>query len=152
MPFNIWLNIHIKGEGMLPEMAAEMVAKENRLHQAFLACGIESAIRARKVVPEIMICNMDRRELDADYVRETIEMKADFIQLRRNIHPGIADFVKDLKQKGVRVNFFGTDKPDEIKTLFGYGVDFPLVNDILNSIKVADELNMPRVVPVFVDN
>lgn len=149
MPINIWLNIHVKGEDLLPVLVAEMVAKENRLHQSFLACSAKAAKNARNIVPDIMICNMDRKEYNWDYVKGTIEMNADFIQLRRKIYPNFEDYIRVLKENEVRVNYYGTDDPYEIRQLFEYGVDFPLVDDILSSIHVAAELNISPAKPVF---
>lgn len=145
MPYNIWLNVHIKGEKDIALRIAKKLAKENRLHQAFLACGAKAAEMARKKVPEILICNMDRKEDNWDYVKGTIEMEADFIQLRRKITPEYAEYVRVLKENGIRVNYYGTDSSEEIKMLFGYGVDFPLVNDIVNSVEIAKELNISPV-------
>ena len=149
MPVNIWLNIHLKGEGKLPMMVAEKISSEKRLHQAFLACSRAAAVMARKAVPRIRICNMDRQDDDAVYVNETIDSKADFIQLRQPITPSLPDYTKRLKEKGIRINFFGTDNPDEIKKLFESGVDFPLVNDITQSMKVAQELGISPVMAQF---
>ncbi len=149
MPYNIWLNVHIKGEKDIAVRIVKKLKKENRLHQAFLACGAEAAEMARKEIPEILICNMDRKELNWDYVKGTVEMKADFIQLRRKITPEYKEYVRVLKENGIRVNYYGTDSPEEIELLFDYGVDFPLVNDIVHSVKVAEELNIPLVKPIF---
>ncbi len=149
MPYNIWLNVHIKGEKDIAVRIAKKLEAQNRLHQAFLACGAKSAEMARKEIPEILICNMDRKELNWDYVKGTVEMKADFIQLRRKITPEYKEYVRVLKENGVRVNYYGTDSPEEIKLLFDYGVDFPLVNDIVHSVKVAEELNIPLAEPSF---
>ena len=93
---------------------------------------------------------MDRRETDKDYVKETIESQADFIQLRGKIDSGIMEHAKILKENGIYVNYYGTDSPDEIRRLFEYGVDFPLVNDIVKSIGVAAEFNIKPVQPLFV--
>jgi glycerophosphoryl diester phosphodiesterase len=57
-----------------------------------------------------------------------------------------------LKENGIRVNFFGTDSPEEIKVLFESGVDFPLVNDINKSMRVAVELGMKPVKPLYHKN
>jgi len=149
MPVNIWLNIHLKGEGRLPVMVAQKLASENRLHQAFLACSRSAALLAGEAVAGIMICNMDRQDDDASYVDETINSKADFIQLRQPITPSLPDYTKRLKEKGIRINFFGTDSPDEIRKLLGSGVDFPLVNDITGSMKVAEEVGINPVKPEF---
>ncbi len=149
MPINIWLNIHVKGEDMLPVLVAETIAKENRLHQAFMACSETAAKKARDIVPEILICNMDRKASDQEYVNETIRMKADFIQLRDTIYPAFKEYSKILKEKGISINYYGTDSPGEIKSLFDYGVNFPLVNDITKSIVVAAGLNIKPVQPLF---
>jgi glycerophosphoryl diester phosphodiesterase len=149
MPLNIWLNIHLKGEDKVGRIVAGKLVEEKRLHQAFLACLPAMAAKARIVAPDIMICNMDRKETNWEYVKETINMKADFIQLRRDIYPEIIDYVKVLKNHGVRVNYYGTDSPEEIKTLFDYGVDFPLVDNISQSINVAIKLGIDPVQPVF---
>ena len=147
MPVNIWLNIHLKGDDILGQYVARVVEQENRLHQAFLACGADAAGKARRVVPDIMICNMDRKEDNWDYVNGTIDMGADFIQLRRTIYPEFAEYSRLLHENGVRVNYFGTDDPDEIRMLFDYGVDFPLVDDIVSSIKVAADFGIEPVKP-----
>ncbi len=152
MPVNVWLNIHLKGEGDLPVMVAKKIESENRLHQAFLACSKAAAGLARQAVPDVMICNMDRQEEDAEYVSETINSKSDFIQLRQPIQPELPDHTRQLKDNGVRINFFGTDSPEEIKTLFESGVDFPLVNDINKSIRVAVELGIKPVKPLYRSN
>lgn len=149
MPYNIWLNIHIKGDGDMGLRIAKILAEKNRLHQAFLACGAKAAEMARKEVPEILICNMERQASNWDYVKGTIDMKANFIQLRGEIVPEFAEFTRTLKRKGIRVNFYGTDAPEEMKRLFDYGVDFPLVNDIVHAVKVVEELNIPLVNPNF---
>jgi glycerophosphoryl diester phosphodiesterase len=149
MPVNVWLNIHLKGDGEASKMIAEILAEENRLHQAFLACSAEAAKQARAVLPDIQICNMDRQELNSDYVSGTIEMDADFIQLRGAITPEFAKYAKRLKENGVRINYYGTDSPDEIKMVFDYGIDFPLVNDIISNIAVAKEAGFDPVKPVF---
>ncbi|MDD4107949.1 MAG: glycerophosphodiester phosphodiesterase family protein [Prolixibacteraceae bacterium] len=137
MPYNIWLNVHIKGEGALVKLVAQMLKEEERLHQAFLACSAEAAALAREAVPGIMICNMDRQGSKWDYVKSTIAMEADFIQLTQPITEEFAQYAKALKEKGIRINYYGTDSPDEIKMLFDYGIDFPLVNDIRNAFNVA---------------
>ena len=92
---------------------------------------------------------MDRQGSSLDYVNNTIELGADFIQLTGKITPEFADYAKSLKAKGIRINYFGTDSPEEIRTLYDYGIDFPLVNDVIKSINVAKEAGFEPVKPVF---
>jgi len=149
MPYNIWLNVHIKGDGELPAMVAQLIAKEGRLHQAFMACNAVAARQAKEAIPKILICNMERTEAGSEYVRCTIRAKSDFIQLQKFDYPGFAEDVKSLKKNGIKVNYFGTDSPEVIKILFENGVDFPLVNDILGHTDIARELHIEPVQPIF---
>lgn len=149
MPYNVWLNIHVKGEGKFPEQVARLILKQGRMHQAFLACTAKIALQAKEAVPGIMICNMERQDDGQAYVSTTISARNEFIQLRRMNNPQFANLVKQLKTNGILVNYYGTDSPDEIKMLFETGVDFPLVNDIAGSMEVARQLNIQPVQPIF---
>ena len=106
MPVNIWLNVHLKGDEIPGAMVAEKVRDHDRLHQAFIACGAGAAAMAREAVPDIMICNMDRKESNMDYVAGTVEMEAEFIQLRGAIYPEFVNYTKFLKDNVVRINYF----------------------------------------------
>ncbi len=149
MPINIWLNVHLKGDAELGRRAAELLVRENRLHQAFLACGASAAKEAKTVAPKVMICNMDRQTNSWDYVKETIAAQAAFIQLRGPIVPEFRDYAKTLKESGIRVNYFGTDDPAQLHRLFDYGVDFSLVNDIRTSMLAAADDGIKPVRPIF---
>jgi glycerophosphoryl diester phosphodiesterase len=61
MPDHIWLNIHLKGGRILGEKVARVIVEENRLHQAFLACGTDAASGAKGISRDILICNMERQ-------------------------------------------------------------------------------------------
>ncbi len=149
MPYNIWLNIHIKGDGKLPLMAARMIKKQGRLHQAFLACNATAARQAGNAVPGILICNMERQDSPREYVKGTLRTKTDFIQLTKSDYPEFANDVKLLKENGIRINYFGTDSPEMIKMLFNTGVDFPLVNDISGLSGIFGVFGLRPVQPVF---
>ena len=150
MPHNVWINIHIKGEGELPVMLARLVEKQGRLHQAFLACGSVAARLAKEAVPGIKICNMERSGSAEEYVAATINARADFIQLlKKSDYTDFAGSVKQLKENRVRINYFGTDSPEELKMLFETGVDFPLVNNIVHTIEVAKNLGIEPLKPIF---
>ena len=57
MPDNMWLNVHLKGEAKLAEAVTKSIGANDRLHQAFLACGADAAHAAKRVEPRIKICN-----------------------------------------------------------------------------------------------
>ncbi len=149
MPINIWLNVHLKGGEELGMKTAGVIAEQSRLHQAFLACGTLAAKGAKATVPEIKICNMNRQGGSKDYVMATLKMKADFIQLCGKVSPLFSGYTKKLKKNGVGINYFGTDSPELLRTLFELGVEFPLVNKIGDSMKVAIEVGIEPNQPVF---
>ena len=153
MPLNIWLNVHLKGGRKLGEKVAQVIVGKKRTHQAFLACGVEAARAAKKVSPEILICNMERQTQTADYVDETIKMHSDFIQLFRT-KPGeeMTAMISRLKQNQIHVNYCCTDSPQTIKELFREGVNFVLVNHLEDMLQVADSLGIPRLRPVYKQN
>ncbi len=149
MPYNVWLNIHLKGDGLLSVLVANLIKKQGRLHQAFLACNATAARQAKQVVPGILICNMERQESVEEYVTATIKANDDFIQLTRSDYPEFTADVKKLKDNGIKVNYFGTDSPEAIRMLFENGVDFPLVNDIVGLIDIVREQNIKQLQPLF---
>jgi glycerophosphoryl diester phosphodiesterase len=128
MPQNVWLNCHLKGGAALGVATAKLIARAGRLHQAFLAAKKEAAAAARSAIPEILICNMERQSNAADYARQTIAMKADFIQLlgKGEVDPSL---VGELHEAGVRVNYYSCATPEVARKLFAAGVDFPIVDD-----------------------
>ena len=149
MPANTWLNVNLKGGREVGEKSALMIAKENRLYQAFLACGTEAAEGARAIEPNVLICSLERRPNVSQYVDETIAMKASFIQLTGEVGSDFREYTQKLKKNGVRINYFGTDNPETLRKLFEMGVDFPLVNKIDSSMKVAEELGIQPNRPIF---
>ena len=58
MPENIWLNVHLKGGAELAEKVTRALVQQERLHQAFLACGAAAARAAKRVNQSVLICNM----------------------------------------------------------------------------------------------
>lgn len=148
MPRNVWLNCHLKGSAALGAAVVKAIVRAKRQHQAFMACGGESARTAREVEPAILICNMDRQANSLDYVKQTVAMKAAFIQL---LGKGeiTAEHVQMLKANGVRVNYYHAETAALVKNLFASGVDFPLVNDLAAFMPVAKEAGIQPWQAVF---
>ena len=142
IPHNIWLNVHLKGGEELGKRVAEVIIKEKRQHQTFLACGSNAAKGAEKVSAELLICNMERQDRTEDYVSLTIESGSEFIQLYKvPVTSEIEYYTKTLKANNVKVNYCCTDSPEEVQQLFELGVDFILVNKlemIMNAVEVPD--------------
>jgi glycerophosphoryl diester phosphodiesterase len=145
MPDNIWLNIHLKGGYELGRQVAEVVVAAQRMKQSFLACGFDAAAGAKNVNEHIQICNMERQSKTADYVQQTIERKAEFIQLlRMPVNNELRTFVEQLKKNNVKINYCCTDDKNELADLLDIGIDFVLVNDVKSGLAATDALNISR--------
>ena len=149
MPINIWLNIHVKDNDDIGREVAYLINKNNRIHQAVIACKPETAKAIRKVDQRIKICNMERGKNSDQYVTDTIELKSDFIQLKDRADPFLPELTNRLKQNGIRVNYYGTNSADKLKHLFAAGVDFPLVDDLCRMMKAANEIGIKPIDPLF---
>ena len=149
MPLNIWLNIHLKGGADVGKQAAEMIVKQDRLQQAFLACNAAAAKGAQAVNLRILICNLERQRDSWAYVEQTISLKAAFIQLCGSISTNFPSYVKALKKNGVRINYFGAVPPEQLRSLFELGIEFPLVNDLPAALKATAALGIVPIQPVF---
>jgi glycerophosphoryl diester phosphodiesterase len=149
MPKNIWLNVHLKGGYALGKKVAALIVEMGRTHQAVMAVQAESGKGARSVSNDILICNMERQSGGMDYVEGTIQMNANFIQLKGPVTDDFKNFSGLLHRKGIKVNYFGTDDPELLGKLFSLGIDFPLVNDIVKASEYSDEFQLTPVSPLF---
>lgn len=140
-PKNVWLNCHLKGGAELGAATAKVLEKTGRKHQAFLAAMGPSAKAARAAVPDILICNMERQGGSLEYAKETIAMKAQFIQLLGKGEVPV-EAVKMLNEAGVRVNYYHDETAEGLRRQWQAGVDFPLVNDLGPAIPVAREFGI----------
>ncbi len=148
MPVNIWLNVHLKGGPALAEKTARRIVAQKRRHQAFLACGKQAAEAAKRVDPQILICNMERQANNRQYVDETIAAQADFIQLYRgkSVSP---EHTKRLSLHRVRINYCCSNEAEQIQALFAAGVEFPLVDRLSDMMRVADDIGIARLQPQY---
>jgi glycerophosphoryl diester phosphodiesterase len=138
MPVNIWLNIHLKGGRNLGEKVARVIVDENRLHQAFLACGSDAEGGAKGISLDILICNMERQGDRSAYIDETIRRDSEFIQLlSRRTDQSIDSDIAALKQHHIRINYCCTDTPEDVNTLFSQGVDFILTDNLAEMLELA---------------
>ena len=151
MPKNVWLNLHLKefkGSRQLGMEVAKELVRQERTHQAFLACGHSAAEGAHEVCPDILICNMERQFGDMPkYINDTIERKCDFIQLLWKV--ATPEEMKRLKDAGVTINLFQGPTVKSLKEAYEAGVCFPLVNDIAPVMKEAEKYGVKPLEPVY---
>lgn len=150
MPRNIWLNLQVKGGYELGCAVAREIVTRGMERQAFLAAGREAANGARSICGEILICNLERQGGDVEkYIEDTIAHGDAFIQLH-HLH-GLPDpeQIRRLKEAGVKINYFRTNIPSELETLFARGVDFPLVDDLAPMMAQAGRLGVAPLPPMY---
>jgi len=146
LPRDVWLNVNLKGGGAaLGARAATVLAEENRLDHAMLACKREAAAAAREAQPSVLICNLERTDSPHRYVAETLSHGDAWIQLKSRSVPHLQELVPRLVGAGVRINYCCTDSPDTLRRLFDAGVHFVLADRLASSLAVAAGLGMePR--------
>lgn len=152
LPRDIWLNIDLKADGRFGTRSADVMRRiattlvsVRRTHQAVLAARAEDAGVLRAAAPGLLICSMDRQGNWADYVRDAIARRVDFIQLRDcAADPRLADWLRQLKAAGIRINYFFANDPAEVARLLGLGVDFVLVDDLERTAGPAVGLHRGR--------
>jgi len=143
MPQNTWINIHIKGGKKSGEKVSRVIVDENRVHQAFLACGLDAAKDAKKISRDIMICNMERQGDRKEYINETIRQKSQFIQLLGKRTSQMSEIeIATLKQHNIRINYCCTDAADEVESLFKSGIDFVLTNRLSEMLEAAESVGI----------
>ncbi len=147
-PPNIWLNVHVKGSSReLGMVVARVLVKENRLHQAFLTCRQETAAGAKQVNEKIMICNSERPSGgdNENYADLSIRLKSNFVQfVRTDLGQKMTDMISELKAHRIRINFYYSDNPSEMRELFDSGIDFILVNHAAKALEVTDLMGIKR--------
>ncbi len=143
-PRNVWLNCHLKCGAAVGEATAKVIEKTGRKHQAFLAAMGPSAKAARTAVPDILICNMERQGDSMEYAKDTIAMKAEFIQLLGKGEVPV-EAVRLLNMAGVRVNYYHDESPEGLRRQWQAGVNFPLANDLATALPVAWEFGIEPV-------
>jgi len=149
MPHNVWLNIHLKNDSLLGTLVAKKIVESKRLYQSFLACDKKTAEAAKKIHHKIKICNMDRQDSSMRYVKDTIDMNANFIQLKGRANNNLVDITQRLKKNKIKINYYGTNSPETLKMLFNSGVEFPLVDDIEKMIETAAKLGIEPIKPKY---
>ncbi len=135
----IWINVHCSSN--VADEVAKTIKEKGRLHQAFISTSLSAIERARKVVPEVLSCNMNRTgkrnvawtpEQSTLYATQTIDHRCNFLQL---ITPCSAGDVKLLHDAGAKINYFGCNEPEKLQELLDLGVDFILTDklDVIQS-------------------
>lgn len=140
IPDTVWMNIHVKDNTTTAVAVAELLTRRNKVNNAVLAVDNKSALAVRKYNGSIKICCMERGNSTGEYFRNSIMIKADFIQLTEREFPIIEQAVEYLKKYNLTINYYYADTPDKMKKLFEAGVDFVLVNKLPDLKKHLKEL------------
>ena len=135
----VWINCHCGGDTAVD--VAKIIKAKGRLGQAFIATSLKAIAQARKVVPEILSCNMSRPYAGVDayrrpwppekstlYARQTVENRCQFLQL---LAPCSKEDVRMMHDAGVKISYFHCEDPEKVKDLLDLGVDFILTDNLV---------------------
>jgi glycerophosphoryl diester phosphodiesterase len=142
IPENIWMNIHIKDNDQTVEAVAKLLTERNQINNAILSVEKESAKFVRKINNKLKICCMDRGNSTDEYIANTIDSGADFIQLTEREFPVLDQVIPILKKNDIKVNFYYADSITKMKELFDAGVDFVLCNNVKQLVDEAKVANL----------
>ncbi|WP_147676957.1 glycerophosphodiester phosphodiesterase [Algibacter pacificus] len=142
MPKTIWLNVHLKGSKKAGLITAETIVTENRILQAVVAGGKQATKIIKRLYPGIKTCNMTRLSSRANYINETIKRKDYFIQIKssRDDENMLAD-IKKLKENGIHINYFHSEKETQVQELLDAGVDFILTDNLAVMLEAFSNTN-----------
>ena len=161
MPENIWLNVHMRGGYDTAYATATEIFAQNREHQAFMSIVanqrqgvLDAAADAGKT---ILINNMQNQGMSNAYVLQTIANGDDFLQFWSDGALPNPTHVQWLQDAGVKMNYccvWGDIQTSDRKTLqnlFEAGVEFPLVDDVIDGVAAAEQVGVLPLVPQFRD-
>lgn len=82
LPLNVWIALHLHGGAQLAEEVVTTLRAHRRLHQTFLLCGPTAAAAARRIEPQVMLCNAHRLHEPEVNLSAAVELRARFLELR----------------------------------------------------------------------
>jgi glycerophosphoryl diester phosphodiesterase len=139
VPSHILCNCHLKNAPGVAEKATRVIADMGRLDQCFLAADVWQASAARRIEPQIRICNMSHQgPWDTVYPEYSIRSGAEFVQFvgRRD---GLRPTVDLLHKHNIKINFYFGNTEKEIRQLIDAGVDYILTNDLDLCLAILEE-------------
>jgi glycerophosphoryl diester phosphodiesterase len=139
LPRDLWINLQIKRGEDVVERVVDAVVAQDRLHQCVLACGNAAVREARRLAPDVLVCNLVRQRSRLDYVAHCAATGSDFVQLHHLRGRPTAEEMERARDAGLCVNFFCAPdvSPGEVDALLAAGVDFVLVDDVSAALEVA---------------
>lgn len=127
----LWINVHCGGAAV---EVAQILKAKGRLHQAFISTSLKEIANARKMVPEVLACNMSRTggwgkpwtaEQSALYATQTVENHCNFLQL---VTPCSPEDAKMMHAADVKINYFFCNDPQKLEAILSFGTDFVLTD------------------------
>ena len=137
----LWLNIHVYGSPTFAKRVARQVKAAGRLHQSILCSDLEQLCAARKDVPDVHVCNIERTgPRDRDWTEAenralaeaAVSNRCEFLQLCR---PWTREWSDALHDRGMRVNCYRCDDPAQLQAHLDAGIDFILTNKLDDMLK-----------------
>ncbi len=149
IPEAVELNIHALADSQVTEQIIFYLNKYKRVKSAYIAIDASQIPLARKLCPEIRLCNMHRQTspnkyiIGTPYLEETRRLNCPILQFSTPAHEVTEDLIKKAHSYHLFVNVFYADRKEEMEKLIKYKTDAILTNypDILISVKRRQDRN-----------
>ncbi len=129
IPEKVELNLHIH-EVYHPELLEKILAvlREEKRNNFYLAISPSMIPIARKINPEVKICNMGSQRQPWEYIEETRKLACQRLQFFTPSYEVTAEMVKKAHSYGIFVNVFFADTREDMCKYIRLGVDGILTN------------------------
>lgn len=137
IPEAIELNIHALPDSRVTEQIIFYLNKYKRVKSAYIAIDANQVPLARKLCPEIRLCNMHRQTSPNKYIEETKRLNCPILQFFTPAYEVTENLIKKAHNYHLFVNVFYADKKEEIEKLIRLGADAILTNypDLLLQVR-----------------
>lgn len=143
MPDNVILNIHLGG-GVAADVVKTVLAK-GRAAQSIISCNNDQDVKDARAASQDVAINyiffVKKGPELKKKIQNAIDLKVQYVQLWFEYD---AEDIEKLKDAGIKINFFGTDDLEKIKSLMKDGIDFPLVDRFSADWPAMEELGYER--------
>ncbi|MCM8771829.1 MAG: hypothetical protein NC922_01940 [Candidatus Omnitrophica bacterium] len=143
IPVNTDINLHTWTDEKLVEEVIKILIEKDKIKNTYLAISSSLIKLARKLYPEIRICNMSRQFSNPEeYIEETVKWKAERLQFFTPSYEITENLVEKAHSYGIIVNVFYANDENMAEKYIKMGVDVILTDRpdlLLNLRKEKDE-------------
>lgn len=138
IPVNTDINLHTWTDEKLVEEVIKILIEKDKIKNTYLAISSSLIKLARKLYPEIRICNMSKQFSNPEeYIEETVKWKAERLQFFTPSYEITENLVEKAHSYGIIVNVFYANDENMAEKYIKMGVDVILTDrpDLLLNLR-----------------